>query len=204
MGTIKECFEIILNSEREKSLIAARQIRIILYSSKSGRDSFDDIKNIIDGSFGEYYKIKEDWRQENFIIALSVVYFLRDKNHSPDFLFPWFLQLLQHHNGYIRHAAVRMITGELGPLTVHIRFPDDQRFSAEILNSEKADKILFFLFTNLHNLLITLWIPKYKKYKYIDSLPPSPYKSVQMVLIEMDNMCGTEYLDNFIRFIQDK
>ena len=204
MPRIKKSFEIILGGDKEKSHIAARQIRKILHSSKSDKDSYDDIKNIIKGAFGEYYKIREDWRQENFVMALSVIYFLRDKNNLPDFLFPWFLQLLQHHNGYIRQAAVRMIVNEFGLLTVHIRFPNDKRFLKEIFNPKEADKILFSLFVNLYNLLITLWIPKYKKYKYVNLLPASPYKSVLMVLVEMEYMCGKEHLDNFARFIQTK
>lgn len=196
MGGIRKTFEIILNSEKEESRIAARQVRKILYSSKSDKDSFNDIKNVINGSLGEYYKIKEDWRQENFVIALSVIYFLRDKNNLPDFLFPWFFQLLQHDNGYIRHAAVKMITSELGLLTVHIRFPGEKRFSEKTFSPRKADEILLSLFLSLHHLLNSFWLPKYKKYKYIDSLPASPFKSIQMVLFEMEDFCGEEYLNN--------
>ncbi|MCF7820301.1 MAG: hypothetical protein K9M44_02410 [Candidatus Pacebacteria bacterium] len=195
MGAIRKAFEIILNSDQEESRIAARQIRKIVYSSKSDQDSFNDIKNIVDGSFGEYYKIKENWRQENFVMALSVIYFLRDENNLPDFLFPWFLQLLQHYNGYIRYSAVKMIVNELGPLTFHIRFPGEKRFSEENFSPKKADEILLSLFLNLNNLLNSFWLPKYKKYKYIDSLPASPYKSVQMLLSEMEYFCGEEYLN---------
>ncbi|MDA3802744.1 MAG: hypothetical protein PF488_02490 [Patescibacteria group bacterium] len=197
MGAIKKSFEIILNSNKEESRIAARQIRKLLYSSRKDQSEFDDIRIVVDGAFGEYYKITEDWRQENFVMAISVIYYLHDKNNSPDFLFLWFLQLLQHQNGYIRHAAVKMIADELGPLTVHIRFPGDKRFSKENLISKKADEILFFLFVNLHNLFSVWWLPKYRKYKYINSLPASPYKSIQMVLAEMEDMCGTEYLNDF-------
>ncbi|HOD87058.1 MAG TPA: hypothetical protein PKY61_01060 [bacterium] len=201
MGAIKESFKIILSGDKEKSRLASRQIRKILYSSKGDKYLYIDIRNIINGAFGEYYKIQETWRQENFVMALSVIYFLRDRNNSPDFLFSWLLQLLQHNNGYIRHAAVKMITEELGPLTVHIRFPDDKMFSKEIFNSEKADEILFSLFMSLCNLSGSLYTPKYKKYKYVYSLPASPYKSVQMVLAEMEYICGAGYLDEFTKLI---
>ena len=30
---------------------------------------------------------------------------------------------------------------------------------------------------------------KYKKYKYIDSIPASPYKSVQMILADLEESC---------------
>src|SRR5680860_1540272 len=161
MGVIKKAFEIILNRNKEESRIAARQVRKLLYSSRRDQGTFNDIRIVVDGAFGEYYKITEDWRQENFVMAISVIYYLHDKNNAPDFLFSWFFQLLQHQNGYIRHAAVKMITGELGSLTVHIRFPGDKRFSKENLNSKKSDEILFSLFVNLHNLSTVWWLPKY-------------------------------------------
>jgi hypothetical protein len=199
MSSIKKYFEIILNGGKEESRVAARQVRKTLYSSRSDRGSFSDIKNITNSAVEEYYKIKEDWHQENFVIAISVIHFLRDKNNLPDLLLPWFIELLQHRNGYVRHAAVKMIIGELGPLTVHIRFPGDKNFSKERFTPEKADEILYILFISLSNLSIALHLPKYSKYKYIDSLPPSPYKSVQMVLAEMEDMCGAEYLNDFNR-----
>jgi hypothetical protein len=38
------------------------------------------------------------------------------------------------------------------------------------------------------------WKPIYKKYKYIDSLPSGIYKSVQLILIRMEEDCGEEYM----------
>ena len=195
MSTLKECFKIILLGDEIESRLAARQVRKLLYSSQGYKEEFNDIKYIISGAFGEYYKIAEDWRQENFIIALSVIYYLHDKEERPDFLFPWFFQLLQHQNGYIRHATVKMITQELGPLTVHIRLSDDKMFFKDRLTPEKADRIIISLFISLHDLMNVFWIPKYKKYKYINSLPASPYKSVQMILAEMEYLCGREYMN---------
>lgn len=199
MNTLREAFELILTGDKEESRLAARQVRKLLYSSKTNESVYKDIKTLIAGAFAEYYQITETWRQENFIIALSVIYFLRDKNHSPDFLFSWFFQLLQHKNGYTRHAVVKMIGIELGPLTVHIRFPNDEIFSKKDIAPGKANEILFFLFTNLHNLSATLWLPKYKRFKYIDSLPASPYKSVQMILAEMEDLCGKGYLESLTK-----
>src|ERR1035437_3381932 len=110
MHTIKKCFEIVLTGSKDESRLAARQVRKLLYSSRGDRKKFDDIKDVIGGAFGEYYKITDDWRQENFVTAFSVIYYLHDKEECPDFIFPWFFQLLQHPNGYIRHATVKMIT----------------------------------------------------------------------------------------------
>ncbi len=194
MTTIDKCFKIILAGDRESSRQAARQIRKLVYGSgESG--GYKSIASIIKNAANEYKKITEDWRQENFAVAVSVMYFLHDKENKPDFLFPWLFHLLQHPNGNVRHAAVRMIGHELGPLTVHLRFPNEKSSYLRELSPEQSDMILFSLFANLNDLAADLWKPSYKKYKYISSLPNGPYKSVQMLLSEMEEDCGREYYD---------
>ncbi len=187
MNTIKECFDTILRDNEKNSRLAARRVRKLLYSSQSDRKEFKDIKKLVNDAPSEYAKISENWRQENFVVAISVIYFLHGREEQPDFLFPWLFQLLQHSNGIIRYAAVRMLCRELGNLTVYIRVPDHK---SDRLKPKQADSILHGLFVNLNRLLVISWEPKYKKYKYIDSLPASPYKSVQMVLAEMEEFCG--------------
>jgi hypothetical protein len=199
MNTLKECFNTILRGNKSDSHLAARRVRKLLYSSQTGRDKYEDIKNLVNGVPGEYAKISEEWRQENFVVAVSVIYFLHDREEQPDFLFPWFFQLLQHHNGVIRYAAVRMLSHEIGPLTVHIRFPGDKSILGDRLKPEQADRILYSLFMSLNELLPVLWQPKYKRYKYIDSLPTSPYKSVQMVLAELEKSCGKKYIEGLTK-----
>ncbi len=197
MNTIKECFDTILKSGKEKSHQAARRVRKLVYSSQGGKDKYEVLKNIINGAAGEYAKISEEWRQEDFVVAVSVIYFLHDREEQPDFLFPWLFQLLQHSNGVIRYAAVRMFINEIGPLTAHIRVPG---YKSDRLKPELADNILYSLFVSLNGLIAALWQPKYKRYKYIDSLPASPYKSVQMVLAELEDSCGKKYIDHDERY----
>lgn len=192
--SIKECFNVILHGSADESRAAARAVRKLLYSnSGDGREKFLEIGKILDNAAHEFEKISEENRQENFVMAVSVIYFLHNREAQPDFLFPWLFRLLQHQNGYIRHSAVKMICNELGPLTYHIRFPEESR-SLEKLSQEKVDKILFSLFMGLNELNSLLWQPKYKRYKYINSLPPSSYKSVQQVLSEMEESCGRKYV----------
>lgn len=192
INTIKECFNTILRGNKSDSRLAARRVRKLLYGSQGGGDKFEDISNLINDAPSEYAKISEDWRQEDFVMTISVIYYLHGREEQPDFLFPWLFQLLQHPNGLIRYAAVRMLDNQLGPLTVHIRVPGHK---SDRLKPEQADSILYSLFSSLNGLLSVLWQPKHKRYKYIDSLPASPYKSVQMVLAEMEESCGQKYLD---------
>ncbi len=200
MNTIKECFNAILNGDKEKSRQAAREVRKLLYSSSANnRDIYKEISILIDTAPENYIRVFEDWRQENFVMAISVIYFLRNRENDPDFLFPWLFHLLQHQNGYIRHAAVKMICHEIGPLTYHIRFPNDKS-DLNKFSPEQGDNILYSLFVNLNELSRVLWQPKYRRYKYIDSLPASPYKSVQMILFELENSCGKKYMDRIAYF----
>jgi hypothetical protein len=106
MTTFIKIFDTILTADKDASRKAAREVRKFLYRSHSDRNDYDDMKNIIDSAPGKYAEISEDWRQENFVIAVSVIYYLHDKENQPDFLFPWLFHLLWHKNGNIRHAAV--------------------------------------------------------------------------------------------------
>ena len=149
INSIKECFEIILNGDKAKSRSAARRVRKLLYSSQGEKDKYQDIKNIINNVSDEYSKISEDWRQENFVIAISVIYYLHNREEQPDFLFPWFFQLLQHPNGIIRYAIVRMFSIELGPLTAYIRIPG---YTSDKLKPKQADSILQTLFMSINEI----------------------------------------------------
>lgn len=184
-----ELFHLILNGDKEDSRRSAREVRKLLYSSRDD-GKYDDIKLIIDSAPEAYNNIKEVWREENFVQAISVLYFLHNKDNDPDFLFPWLFYLLKHQNGNIRHAAVRMITNELGPLTVLLRHPGSD-YGRDI---RQDDNIPQNLFLGLNKLSSDLWQAKYKKYKYIDSLPSCPYKSVQIILSTFEDYCGKPYI----------
>ena len=127
-------------------------------------------------------------------MAVSVIYFLHDKEDEQDFLFPWLFYLIQHNNGNIRQSAVRMFKNELGSLTVHIRCPENSYSSNKIIN-EKRDQILFDMHKELQFLLNKFYKPIYKKYKYISSIPTGQYKSTQLVLGELEFDCGEEYIN---------
>lgn len=193
--TFKDCFDVILHGAREESRQAARRVRKLVYGSAvDGKEKYKKIADCVHTAPGKYRKIVEDWRQENFVMAVSVMYFLHDRENRPDFLFPWLFELLQHINGNIRHAAVKMLHIELGPLTVHIRHPGHQSAAFRKLTPNRSDAILFALYMSINELLEILSQPSFKKYKYLDSLPTSPYKSVQMVLSRLIELCGQNYI----------
>lgn len=87
-----------------------------------------------------------------------------------------------------------MIDSELGPLTLYIRYPEYKTEDLNGIKQEQFDFILMNLFIGLNHLLDVSYKPEYKRYKYIDSLPVCPYKSIHMVLSEMEDSCGKEYM----------
>jgi len=196
MQTFTDLFKIILEGDIKSSRNAARGVRKFLYSAKSGKDEYIEIKEIVNHADKIYRNIKEEWRQENFVMAISVMYFLHDRENEQDFLFPWLFYLIQHNNGNIRQSAVRMFKNELGPLTVHIRCPENSFSSNKIIN-KKRDQILFDMHEELQFLLSKFYKPIYKKYKYISSIPTEQYKSIQLVLVELVDDCGEKYTGKF-------
>ena len=187
--TFTELFKTILTADKDKSRKAARRVRGFLYSSHSEGESIKTFVHIIENAPEEYAKIKEDWRQENFVIAISIIYYLHNRENQPDFLFPWFFQLLQNKNGNIRHAVVRMIQHELGSLTYHIRFLGrESGYSG--LSKKQADGILLGLRADLDSLAANSWKQAYKKYKYVDELPSGTYKSIELILSLLDDYCN--------------
>lgn len=189
--TFTDLFDVIVNGDKEESRKAARGVKKLLHSSKS-REKYNEIKSIIENAPNEYENIIEGWRMENFVVAVSVLYFLHGKENEPDFLFPWLLYLLKHQNGNIRNSARHMIENELGPLTFHIRCPEYKHSKSK---SKKSDHILLGLYLSLNKLLGDFWEPKYKKYKYVDSLPACPYKTIQLILCRMHELYDEAYME---------
>ena len=197
MITIKQCFIIILTGNEKDSREAKKKVRKVLYSSgENKRGEFEDIVKEIENASTTYQNINEDWRKQNFVGAITTIYYLHDKEIERDFLFPWLLMLLDSDDGIIRYSAVKMISTELGPLTTHLRCPEYGQTQEKI---EIYNEILEFLFANLYFLARNFWDPKYKKYKYVDKLPSCKLKSVEMLLTQMRDNCGDEYMEKLER-----
>ena len=191
-NTFADLFKTILTADKEASRKAAREVRKKVYAADDG-NKYEMIASIVAMAPEGYRAIKEDWRQENFVVAISVMYFLATKDDHPDFLFPWLFELILHKHGNIRQAAIRMFEIELGPLTYHIRIPAKQSSSLEV-SPEQADHILFAFYGTIQHLMAEFWKPEYKRYKYISSLPTGVYKSLQLLLSRLEDLCGKEYL----------
>lgn len=70
----------------------------------------------------------------------------------------------------------------------------DSNYSHKFSRAD-ADQVLSDMFITLVSMANDYWEPKYKKYKYISSLPSGPYKSIQMVLSELEEDCGEQFMN---------
>ena len=68
MKTFRELFDTILSADDKQSRLAARKVRKFLYGSHGGQ--YKEIASIIENAPNEYAKITENFRQENFVIAV--------------------------------------------------------------------------------------------------------------------------------------
>ncbi|OHA07270.1 MAG: hypothetical protein A2934_03190 [Candidatus Sungbacteria bacterium RIFCSPLOWO2_01_FULL_47_10] len=61
-----------MRGDKEKSRLAACNVRKLVYSSSvAGREKYDEIAALVRTAPENYARISEDWRQENFIMAVS-------------------------------------------------------------------------------------------------------------------------------------
>lgn len=192
-NSLSELFKTILTANKILSRKAARDVRKMVNVVGEG-DEYEMVSLIVAMAPEGYKQIKEDWRQENFVMAISSMYPLGRKNKQPDFLFPWLFELMQHKNGNIRQAAIRMFEVELESLTQHIHFLDKESNILEV-SYQEVDDILFSLYVSINDLMADHWKPEYKRYKYISSLPVGVYKSFQLLLCTLEELCGKEYLE---------
>lgn len=188
--TFTSLFDIILTAEKNESHEAASEVRKLLYKGNYDKKTYREIYSIVEDAPNKYVKIIEEWREENFVRAISVMHFSYVWHKQPNILFPWLFFLLTHKNGNVRNSARRMIENSLAPLTTHLRGDFFKHTDKKI---KEFNSILFAIYYDLNLLLDSTWEPKYERYKYVDSLPTSPYKTVQMVLCAFKRICGKDF-----------
>ncbi|MDO8805243.1 MAG: hypothetical protein Q7R35_12510 [Elusimicrobiota bacterium] len=112
------------------------------------------------------------------------------------------LKYIQHPSGKIRIAVIRAcdyITLELG---VPAQFYRDMKNKGPLSAQEAADfkerKNKFGLFTlAVEELLRKYDEPRFRRYKYVASMPPSVYKSLQQLVTEV--LLRNEFYDGIYR-----
>lgn len=147
--------------------------KIFLKEMEKGIKNFDAIKNV-DNQVAFVFALK--W----FLLAADPSYI---EDRWPD-LKNFVLKMLQHKSGRVRYAMVRITFY----LTISLRLfnLDGGKLSPKQKKMIAKHRLLFCeLVEEVEQLIEKYFEPKFRKYKYIQSLPPSIYKSLQMFWNEL-------------------
>lgn len=114
------------------------------------------------------------------------------------------LKGIQHPSGKIRQAILRAADYLIMDIRVDLRFD----FNKKDINQEDREVvekniIRFGCFVQVaENLLEKYYEPRFRRHKYIDSMPPSVYKSLQQLITK--HLLRSEYYENIYQeFIQE-
>lgn len=111
------------------------------------------------------------------------------------------LKYIQHPSGKIRQAVVKAADYLIMDIMADLRFDSNKEITqVEKERVEKNKNRFCQLVYNVENLLEEYDEPKFHRYKYITSIPPSVYKSLQKLLVEV--LLRNEYYEElYQRFL---
>ena len=105
------------------------------------------------------------------------------------------LKYIQDPSGKIRQAIVQASEYLITDLLLDLKFINKKNLSPEIKQKVQKNRERFGNFVDaIEELLEKYYEPKFRRYKYITSMPPSVYKSLQKLLVE--NLLRSEYYEN--------
>jgi len=114
------------------------------------------------------------------------------------------LKYIQHPSGKIRQAIIKAADYLIMDIIADLKVDSQKEISRE--EKERIERIknqFCQLVEAVENLLEKYDEPKFRRYKYISSLPPSIYKSLQKLLVEV--LLHNEYYENlYYQYIASK
>lgn len=193
---IKNLIQIIRTGMPAEVKVAQKQVKkfwhdVYIPQREIGRQAFrvflDEIKT--------FEQIKDADHQAYFINTLKwPLYAIGYENF--DVFARFFLRYIQHPSGKVRQAIIRAVDYLIFDLTLDMnRNYQHKGKSKEALKKIIArDRMRFGLFViTTERLEEEYYEPKFKRYKYISSLPAGVYKSLQILM--MEELLRSEYYE---------
>ncbi len=184
---IKNLIQIIKTGAPDEVKVAQKQVKkfyddVYIPQRETGKRAFriflEEIKT--------FEQIKDANHQAYFINTLKwPLYAIGYENF--DVFAKFFLRYIQHPSGKIRQAIIKAVDYLIFDLTLGIdgNYYHEEKSKEEIKKIADRDKIRFGLFvTIIERLEEKYYEPKFKRYKYISSLPVGVYKSLQILIVE--------------------
>lgn len=145
----------------------------------------DELKN--------FEQIKDIDHQAYFINTLKWSLWVIGEEYFEDWT-EFILRYIQHPSGKIRQAVLRASDYLIMDILADSRFDSNKEISQAEKERVEKNKSRFCQFVfSIENLLKKYYEPKFNRYKYISSLPPSIYKSLE---IFFSDLLRNETLEN--------
>lgn len=197
---LKNLIEIIKTGSPQEVKEAQKKIErfwhdIYLSKRKEGKQAFsiflDEIK--------KFDEIKDINHKAYFINTLKWPFW----SIGEEFFEQWadfILKYIQHPSGKIRRAIVRAADYLITDLIFGLGSESNERVSQAEKEKIRQNKIRFGCFVEaVEELLRNYEEPRFRRYKYITSMPPSVYKSLQQLMVE-DLLPSKYYEDLYLEY----
>jgi hypothetical protein len=188
---LQKLIDIIKSGSPSDVKLAQKEIEKIWHDTcRYDKDRKESVFCIFLEELKSFPQIKDVDHQAYFINTLKwPLYFIGEKYFSDwsDFI----LTYIQHPSGKVRQAIIRVSDYLLIDLQMDFKhasmiLKNKDLKHQDIKDIVADDKKKFGDFVlAIENLVSRYYEPRFKKYKYVDSLPISVYKSLQMLLVEL-------------------
>ena len=195
---LKNLIEIIKNGSREEVKEAQKQVdkfwhEVYVPKRKEGKKAFltflEEVK--------KFDEIQDIDHQAYFINTLKWPLLAIGEEYFEEWA-KFILKYIQHPSGKIRQAILSAADYLILDIVVDLRFDSNQKISQADKERVKKNKARFgwFVYT-VENLLEKYDEPRFHRYKYISSIPPSVYKSLEKLIVEV--LLRSEYYEKLYK-----
>ena len=189
---VSECIEKIKHGSREEIKEAKKELekrKLLNLEGEESEQGNEDLEQFIEemDKFDDEFKERE--REAAFIYALKTPIFVLSEKYFEKFA-SFLLATVQDKSGIVRKAAVstaRDLSLNLFPLEEDDEFFSkvDRRSRQEVKEWAKRNQNRLGWWAFQTEMLVKEYEePRFRKYKYISSLPSSVYKSLQQMMTE--------------------
>jgi hypothetical protein len=187
---LKSLIETIKRGDAESVRMAKKHIGEIKKEYlESGEEKRREIKKGLEiflYEMGEFHKIEKVDNQAHFLNVLSDIFLILNREHF-DFFLVFVLLHIQNPSGKVRQALFNSSFWLLceGYSCVSPSIWGNKKISDEEKELLEKNKLSYFDFLEeLEFLMDEYCLPEYEKYEYIQDLPPSIYKSLEMLFFK--------------------
>ncbi|HZE86970.1 MAG TPA: hypothetical protein VE090_02065 [Methylomirabilota bacterium] len=196
---IKKLIEIVKTGDRQGVKKAQRAIESAWHNyyiphRKEGKKAFevflDEVKT--------FDQIQDIDHQAYFISSLKWAFWTIGEEYFETWA-EFVLKCIQHPSGKIRQAVIHIADVLVTSLDVYVfnkketKTEEEKRMIRETINLQRFGRLVM----SVEDLVQHYYEPKYKRYKYVSSMPIGVYKSLQILITE--KLLPSEHYENLYK-----